>query len=409
VFPPRIIKGKKKDKTEPFNPNSRQQVAERLGEKYGWKPTAFTPSGQPKIDDEILGDLPFDEAKLLAEYYVIGKRLGQLSDGDKAWLRNLKNGRLHGGVITNGAVTGRCTHSLVVNVPKDPQPWGKEMRSCFIATPGWWLVGCDAMGLEARCQGHFIQPFDDGKLIEAVLKGDKQKGTDTHSVNCLALGLRLTKENREAAKKWYYAFIYGSGAFKSGLIIETVSDSPLTEELIAEFNGPRYKHLQTNATKWLTKEHFPINPKNIALYVRGASMKSQFLKATPALAELIKHVQEQAKQQGHLVGLDGRLLNVRAVYSALNTLLQSAGAIVMKKALCLLMERLAAKGWKHGVDFRLVANVHDELQAEVPTEAKAHEFGEMAAQAIRDSGEHFHFKCPLDGEYKVGKTWNTTH
>lgn len=98
----------------------------------------------------------------------------------------------------------------------------------------------------------------------------------------------------------------------------------------------------------------------------------------------------------------------RSQHKALNTLLQSAGAIVMKKALCLADERLQAAGLVPGQHYEWVLQVHDEGQLEVD-EAYAELVGKTYRQAIVDAGVHFKMRCPLDGEFKVGDTWAATH
>ena len=52
----------------------------------------------------------YKEADLLAEYQLLNKRLGQISEGKEAWLKHsqkYKDGRIHGSVITNACVSGR--------------------------------------------------------------------------------------------------------------------------------------------------------------------------------------------------------------------------------------------------------------------------------------------------------------
>jgi DNA polymerase I len=66
---------------EEFNPGSRQQIVDRLQTKYGWVPEKSTEKGNPSIDDDVLSALPYPEAKPLAEYMLIKKRLGQIADG----------------------------------------------------------------------------------------------------------------------------------------------------------------------------------------------------------------------------------------------------------------------------------------------------------------------------------------
>lgn len=354
-----IVKGAAytKIKLVTFNPASRAHIAKRLQHLYGWEPKEFTPSGQPKVDESVLSELDYPEAKLLAEYMMIQKRIGQLAEGDKAWLKLVKNGRIHGEVITNGAVTGRMTHNNpnVAQVPAVSVPYGRECRELFKPRDGWVQVGCDASGLELRCLAHYMARYDDGAYAKVLLEGD------IHTENQKAAGL----PTRDNAKTFIYAFLYGAGNEKLGSIVG--------------------------------------GGKNA-----GARLRRRFLNRLPALKKLTDQVKETAKRRGYLIGLDKRHLKVRSLHSALNTLLQSAGAIIMKKALVILDEDLQAKGFVPGKDYEFLANIHDEWQMECRPEI-AEEVGKTAAEAIRKAGEYFKFRCPLDGEYKIGKNWAETH
>ena len=135
----------------------------------------------------------------------------------------------------------------------------------------------------------------------------------------------------------------------------------------------------------------------------GAKLKEKFLKQTPALAKLIQRVSKQAAK-GWVPGLDGRRIWVRSEHAALNSLLQGAGAIVMKKALVLAYYRLK----KERVWFKLVASVHDEYQFETKPEF-ADTLGNIVRESIIEAGKQFNLRCPLDGEYKTGKSWRHTH
>jgi DNA polymerase I-like protein with 3'-5' exonuclease and polymerase domains len=109
-------------------------------------------------------------------------------------------------------------------------------------------------------------------------------------------------------------------------------------------------------------------------------------------------------EKGHLPGLDGRRLFVRSTHSALNTLLQSAGAIIMKQALVILSKKIQ----KEKLNAHFVVNVHDEWQIEVKNE-HAESVGKMSVEAIKEAGEVLGLFCPLTGEYKVGLNWKETH
>ncbi|MCU1167584.1 ribonuclease H-like domain-containing protein [Stenotrophomonas maltophilia] len=341
-----------------FNPASRQHIADRLTAMYGWQPQEFTEKGQPKIDEEVLGALKFPIIPLLLEHFIVNKRLGQLAEGYEAWLKAIKkDGRIHGSVNQNAAVTGRMTHSKpnIAQVPKCGVPYGKECRSLFCVPTGKLQVGADASGLELRCLAHFMAKHDGGEYAKVILEGD------IHSVNQSAAGL----PTRDNAKTFIYAFLYGAGDAKLGSIVGKGRQA-------------------------------------------GAKLRSKFLAGLPALEKLVRGVKKRAAEKGYLIGLDGRKLHIRSDHAALNTLLQSAGALVMKKALVILDADLQAAGLVPGVHYEFLANVHDEWQIEVD-EDKAEFVGKTAQAAIRKAGDHFGFRCPLDGEFKIGRNWAETH
>jgi DNA polymerase-1 len=351
--PPTIVKLKTKTKEIPFNPASRQQIAAAL-RALGWEPTEFTPSGEAKVDEAVLGILEYPIAKKLSHYLLIQKRIGMLAEGDEAWLKVERGGRIYGSVNHNGAVTGRCTHRgpNMAQVPACGSPYGKECRSLFTTPEGMCLVGVDAAGLELRCLAHYMAKYDDGAFAKELLEGD------IHTANQKAAGL----PTRNDAKSFIYAFLYGAGPAKLGKII-----------------GGGYNE--------------------------GKEMQKRFLAKVPALKQL-KDAVEQACSRGYLYGLDGRMLRIRSPHSALNTLLQSAGAIIMKQATVLMHKELIRSGLNGR--YKQVAHIHDEVQFEVRKE-DAEEASKIVKSCITKAGEVLGFRCRLDGESKIGRNWAETH
>jgi len=401
-----------KVKLNVFNPKSRDHIADRLMKVRGWKPREFTDTGKPAVDDDIIAALPYPEAPLIAEYLMVQKRIGQLAEGDKAWLKYEKNGRIHGAVNTNGAVTRRCTHEFpnIAQVPTNDVPYGRQCRDLFYAPDGYDLVGTDAASLELRCLAHYMARYDGGEYAQIVTEGD------VHWVNAQALGVVGRDEVRDdnndhhlwarnkVAKRFIYAFLYGCGDEKAGLL------TGVTPEEAEEFrlNTSKYGKWWKRAVKVLQREGREPRPEDIAVLVKGALLKDRFLNKTPALKRLRNDVVEVVKERGFLKAIDGGVLHVRSAHSALNTLLQSAGAIAMKKALVILHDELTARGWVHGEDYAFVANIHDEIQAIVKKD-RSKEYGELAASSIRIAGERLGFRCPLEGQSKYGRTWAETH
>lgn len=343
-----------------FNPSSRDHIAYRLQILYGWKPEKFTNGGKPMVDESVLSTLDYPPCKLLTEYLLVAKRIAQLAEGDQAWLKLVKKGRIHGSINPNGAVTGRATHAYpnIAQVPASSSPYGHECRELFEIPEGWAaLVGADASGLELRCLAHFMAKWDGGAYGEILLNGD------IHTANQEAAGL----PTRNNAKTFIYAFLYGAGDAKIGSIVGGTEED-------------------------------------------GKKLKKKFLKSLPALGKLVNAVKEAAKK-GYLKGLDGRLLHVRSPHAALNTLLQSAGALVCKKWLVILEEELKARGLKHGWegDYAFCGWIHDEVQIACRTTEVAELVARLAPECVTKAGDFFNFRCALAGEAKVGTNWSQTH
>ena len=340
-----------------FNPNSRQHIAKRLKELRGWKPKEFTPTGEAKVDEAILQKLDYPEAQKMAEYLMLNKRIGQLAEGDQAWLKLVKNGRIHGRINTMGASTSRCSHTTpnLAQVPNSSAPFGTACRSLFTPDKGEKLLGVDVSGLELRCLSHYLSLYDNGEYGKKLLE------EDIHTVNQEAAGL----STRDQAKTFIYGFLYGAGDQKIGEIV-----------------GKGKKE--------------------------GKLLKKKFLTELPALKQLRKKVQTKAVEFGALKGLDGRSVPVRSNHAALNTLLQSAGAIICKRWVVETHRLLEENGFKCGQDYSQVAFVHDEIQFTVK-EKHASRIGEICTEAIVISGDRYGLRIPLTGEYKVGNSWAETH
>lgn len=331
--------------TTDFNLGSRKQIGEYLI-KAGWKPKKFTPTGQPMVDESILKKVQgIPQAALIANYLMIQKRLAQVN----SWIKELNEstGRVHGYVNPNGAVTGRMTHSHpnMAQIPSSSSPYGKECRSCWTVPENYKLVGIDASGLELRMLAHYL---DDEGYTNEILNGD------IHTANQKLAGL----ESRDQAKTFIYALLYGAGDAKLGTVAGRGREA-------------------------------------------GKRLRQSFFDNLPSFKTLTRRVQREAKA-GFVKGLDGRKLTVRSEHAALNTLLQGAGAIIMKQALILLDGKLKY------LDAKFVANVHDEWQIECH-ESVADQVGKLGVDAIIEAGKILNLNCPLDGDYNVGENWSETH
>ena len=346
-----------------FNPSSRQHIARWLSEVYGWRPKERTEKGTPIINEKILNELDFPEGKVLAHYFNVVKLRGQLVDGKNAWMKMVgHDNRIRGRVNTLGAVSRRCTHSNpnMAQVPSGRAYKGHETRSLFCVPKGKKLVGCDADGLELRTLSHYMARYDNGQYAKAVDEGDKNNGTDIHTLNQQGAGL----PTRDDAKTFIYAFLYGAGDAKIGSIINGTAEA-------------------------------------------GRRLKDKFFRQIPAIKRLVDAVDSAYKANGTLKALDGNPYHIRSSHSALNTLLQGAGALVMKYYLVFL-DRNLSKRFETGKQYEFVINCHDEIQAEVDEDI-AEEFARMCEEAFDDVTAYLKFRIPLRGTADVGDNWSETH
>jgi DNA polymerase I-like protein with 3'-5' exonuclease and polymerase domains len=352
VFPPLVHErwsektGKRlKDKVEEFNVGSRKQIASRL-QSLGVEFKKKTEKGNIIVDESVLKGINRPEAQLIAEYLMLQKRVGMLD----SWMDHCKDdGRVHGRVISNGAVTGRMTHQSpnMGQITSVKSEYGKESRQCWVVPEGYKLVGTDLSGIELRCLAHYMR---DEKYTNELLEGD------IHTANQQAAGL----ETRDQAKTFIYALLYGAGPAKIGAIVGGSAN-------------------------------------------QGKVLIDKFMRNMPSIRKLMEKVKKFASK-GYVPALDGRRIIIRSDHAALNSLLQSAGAVIAKQW-CVEAHKLLKK---NKIEYKQVAFVHDEIQLEV-REDQAERAAQLMVQAAALAGKALNFRVPVDAEAKIGNNWYETH
>ena len=370
-----------KIKLTEFNPGSRQHIYKRLMALYGWKPTKFTPSGEPMVDETVLQALPMPPAKLLTEYLLLEKRLGQIAEGNQAWLKQERDGRIHGRVKQNGTRTTRASHVSpnMGQVPKVGKEYGAECRSLFGPSVGRVQVGSDLSGIEMRALGHYLGAYDGGAFGREAVEGD------VHSLMMKAIGFN----SRDITKTAEYAYIYGAGDPKLGEI--TLSD--MTEEERAEVGK--------------------VSQRKLAALGRATREKLQ--KGLNGMEPLVNAC-HTAAERGWMRTLDNRRIAVPSKHSSLNTLLQAMGGVLAKQWMIELDDMLIEAGinpantWYVDDSFGAVQMlwVHDEVQLDVK-QREEDRVARIAEQAAAKAGEHFKLRVPVAAESKIGSNWRECH
>jgi DNA polymerase I-like protein with 3'-5' exonuclease and polymerase domains len=335
-----------------LNATSRDHIAWVMQTFYGWKPTQFTDKGKPTIDEVVLTEIGTPTALDFFKCLELKKQLGMLSEGNNAWLKLCRNGRVHHhcSVATN---THRCAHRNP-NVAQIPS--GENFQRLFRATPGLVMAGADFSGIELRMFSHYLSRYDGGRYAEILLNGD------IHQTNADKIGI-----SRKLVKTVTYAFLYGAGNEKIGYSYDP----------------------QLSADKARKK---------------GAEIRKAYLDAIEGLDDLVKAVKKKVESTGYINSIDGRRVSVDGSHKALNYLLQSSAGVVAKRWMVMIDDMIK----EQKLESQQLAFIHDALFYECPP-AEADNMKFILEYSARTAGEFYKLRCPIDAAGKVGPDFYSVH
>lgn len=343
------VAGAEMQRLKEFNPSSREHIAWFFKTFQGWKPTKMTETGKAVIDETVLKEIGTEEALLFLEILETQKKLGMLSQGNNAWLKLVKNGRLHHSCFI-GAATHRMAHARpnLAQVSSDA-----DCRELFITRPGWKLVDSDLSGIELRVFAHYLARYDEGRYADVLLNGD------IHQENADKIGI-----SRKLVKTVTYAFLYGAGDQKIGL-----SYDPM---------------LSPNKAK-----------------AKGAEIRQAYMDAIPGLDKLVEAT-KAAAAKGYIVAVDKRHIYVDSPHKSLNFLLQSSAGVIAKRWLLITDDHLK------GIEHERYAFVHDEQALGCPPDV-AQQVADICVQSAAEAGEYYKLRVPIAAEAKIGVNWAEVH
>ena len=345
------VAGAEMQRLKDFNPSSREHIAWWFKTFQGWKPTKLTPTGKAVIDETVLKEIGTEEALVFLNILVIQKKLGMLSQGTNAWLKLVKDGRLHHSCFI-GAVTHRMAHSHpnLAQVSSD-----KDCRELFITQPDWKLVDSDLSGIELRLFAHYLHRYDGGRYAKILLE------QDIHQVNADKIGI-----SRRQVKTITYCFLYGGGNQKLGLSYDNM--------------------LSPEAAK-----------------KKGAEIRRAYLDAVEGLEDLVEATRRVA-ERGSIRAIDKRQIIVDKEHKALNCLLQGSAAVIAKRWLLLTDHNLRMSMFNH----ERYAFVHDEQVLGAP-HLIAHDVAEVCKLSALLAGEYYNIRLPIEADAQVGDNWAEVH
>ena len=343
------IAGAEMQRLKDFNPSSREHIAWWFKTFQGWTPTKLTPTGKAVIDETVLKEINTEEALVFLEILVIQKKLGMLSQGTNAWLKLVKDGRLHHSCFI-GAVTHRMAHSHpnLAQVSSD-----KDCRELFITKPDWKLIDSDLAGIELRLFAHYLHRYDGGQYAKILLE------QDIHQVNADKIGI-----SRRQVKTITYCFLYGGGNQKLGLSYDNM--------------------LPLEAAK-----------------KKGAEIRRAYMDAIPGLEKLVEDTKRVAGG-GSIRAIDKRQIIVDKEHKALNCLLQASAAVIAKRWLLLTHQNIGQTVHER------YAFVHDEqvLGAPVPN---AQFIADVCKLSALQAGEYYNIRLPIEADAQIGDNWAQVH
>ena len=345
------IAGAEMQRLKEFNPSSREHIAWWFKTFQKWKPNKFTPTGKAVIDETVLKEIGTKEALVFLEILITQKKLGMLSQGSNAWLKLVKDGRVHHSCFI-GAVTHRMAHSHpnLAQVSSD-----KDCRELFVTKPTWKLIDSDLAGIELRLFAHYLARYDGGRYAKILLE------QDIHQVNADKIGI-----SRRQVKTITYCFLYGGGNQKLGLSYDNML--PLEK-----------------AKK------------------KGAEIRRAYMDAIPGLEKLVEDTKRVAGR-GSIRAIDKRQIIVDKEHKALNCLLQGSAAVIAKRWLLLTDHNIRMSN----MEYERYAFVHDE-QVLGSDPKYAHDIAEICKLSALQAGEYYNLRLPIEADAQIGDNWAEVH
>ncbi len=351
---------------EDFNINSPKQLGEILFGKLGLPSGKKTKTGySTNVDvlEKLKADYPIVQAVL--DYRSLAKLKSTYAEG----LLKVTgaDGRIHTNFKMTVTATGRLssTEPNLQNIPVRTER-GAELRKMFTVSEGYKLVDADYSQIELRLLAHIS---GDETMLRAFAEGEDIHTVTASQVFGVALD-EVTSLQRSRAKAVNFGIVYGISAFS----------------------------LAQDIGVWQSEAK---------AYIEA------YLEKYSGVAEYMKRVIEQAKEDGYVETLFGRRRALPEIKSknhnmrsfgervALNMPIQGTAADIIKMAMVAVYRRLRAENLKS----QLILQVHDELIAECPeaeVEAVQRILTEEMEGAVR-------LKVSMKAEAKVGKTWAEAH
>jgi DNA polymerase-1 len=346
-----------------FNINSSQQLSRILYDELklpGGRKTKSGYSTEASVLETLRGTHPVIE--LILQYRQLAKIKSTYTDAFQA-LINPKTGRLHTSYNQTGTTTGRLSSSEpnLQNIPVRGE-LGSKVRQAIIADPGWSLLSADYSQIDLRALAHISQDPD---LIATFLR-DEDIHTTTASRVFNVSASEVTPAMRRVAKTVNFGVIYGMSNYG----LEQATD--FSRDEAAQF---------------------------IASYFEKYPKVKDYIEITKRQARELGYVQTVLGRRRYIPEINSPNRQVReaAERMAINMPVQGTSADIIKIA----MVNIHREMEKHGLESKMILQVHDELVFEVPPD----EIDLMKKLVADIMPQALKLSVPLKIDIKLGKNW----
>lgn len=346
-----------------FNINSSQQLAE-IFEELHFEVSQKTKTGRISTSADVLEELAltYELPQRVLEFRELTKLQSTYVDVLPKLINPL-TGRVHTTFNQAVAATGRLSSSdpNLQNIPVRT-PLGKRIRKAFIAPKGWKILSADYSQIELRILAHVANDEEMKRAFEA--------GEDIHASTARrvfgAMSSKSESEKRRLAKVVNFGIAYSVGAF--GLAQRTGLSRGEAREVIEKYYDTY---------------------KGVKRYMEETPEKARETGVVRTLFGRVRPIPD-IKSRNHP-------LRSRAEREAINAPIQGAAADIIKIAMISLHQAMK----KHGLESKMILQVHDELVFEVPES----EIDEMKRLVKREMESAAVLSVPLVVDIGVADNW----
>lgn len=307
--------------------------------------------------EQLAGKYPV-VAKLL-EYRAAAKAVSSFGENILEFV-NPETGRLHPDFRQIGAPSGRfsCSRPNVQQIPHET-----EYRRCFRAPDGRKLVIADYSQIELRILAEFS---NDENFINAF-----ESGADFHSMTAAQVfgveATAVTPEQRSFAKRLNFGVVYGIGASRFAMMTG-LSQTQAEDTLRRYFSTYR----------------------GLDAYLRHAAQTAVGTRLARTGSGRIYRFRFDENDRQSVAG---------AQRNGKNFPIQGTSADILKRALCLLHQRL------RGTSAMLVNIVHDEILIECDA-SEADSTAQILESSMLDAGADYLKRVPVKVDAHVSDEWS---